>query len=226
MLFPPRCGGCDKLGERWCTECQQKLAPVPGPVCEICGEPQSQIGICQDCNSARPAFKALRSCFVFKEPLRPALHKLKYRQEIGLGEALAWNVAQYLDVLGWRADCILPIPLSQQRMSERGYNQVGLVAQPLARLMSWEYDPNALKRSRHTRSQVGLSAQQRHENVSGAFWADERFVKGKTILIVDDVATTGATLNSASQALATAGAEKVLALTIAKALQNYGLDHV
>jgi len=226
LLFPPACGGCGRLGARWCADCQQKLTSVPEPICEVCGEPQINHQTCERCRHARPAFAALRSCVVFKEPIRPALHKLKYRREVGLGEALAWNVAVFVDCLGWKADVITPIPLSEQRFAERGYNQVDLIAHPLARLMRWQYLTGALRRSRHTRSQVGLSASERRKNVSGAFWAKSQSVKGKTILLVDDVATTGATLDSASQALLEAGAAKVYALTFAKAIHKYGLDRV
>jgi ComF family protein len=218
LLFPPACGGC--------ADCQQKLIPVPEPVCEVCGEPQISVKTCDRCLTARPAFAALRSCVVFKEPIRPALHKLKYRREVGLGEALAWNVAVFIDKLGWWADAITPIPLSEQRFAERGYNQVDLIAHPLARLMRWQYLPGALRRSRHTRSQVGLSANERRDNVSGAFLAKSQLVTGKTVLLVDDVATTGATLDSASHSLIEAGAVKVYALTFAKAIHKYGLDRV
>lgn len=226
MIFPPLCGGCGKLGTRWCQTCQQELAPLPDPVCEICGEPQPTTGICRKCQVARPAFWALRSCAIFKEPIRPALHRLKYRREVGLGEALAWNAAVFLDQLGWQADSIAPVPLSEQRLAERGYNQVDLIAHPLARLLSWQYLPGVLRRSRHTRSQVGLSANERRENVSGAFLANPRLAKGRNILLMDDVATTGATLEAASRALLEADANKVYAFTYAKALQKHGLDRI
>lgn len=226
MVFPPRCGGCGKLGQRWCADCRRQLTPPPEPLCKICGEPQHVPGICEHCNNTRPAFYALRSCAVFNEPLRPALHKLKYRCDVGLGEALAWDVALYLDTLGWQTDAIVPIPLSQQRMRERGYNQSGLIAHPLSCMMQWKYFPNALQRVRHTRSQVGLSAAERRENVQAAFTADPGLVRNKTILLFDDVATTGATLHVASQALLSAGANRVYALTAAKAVQKYGLDQI
>jgi ComF family protein len=143
-----------------------------------------------------------------------------------LGEALAWDVAIFLDQLGWQADAVIPIPLSDQRLNERGYNQVDLIAHPLARIFSWQYLPRALSRARHTRSQVGLSSSERRQNVSGAFRAQPRFIREKNILLVDDVATTGATLDSASQALLAGGAKKVYALTFAKALQKHGLDQI
>jgi ComF family protein len=159
------------------------------------------------------------------DPLRPALLKLKYHQDIGLGEALAWDLAVYLDGLGWRADVIIPIPLSEQRLSERGYNQVDMIAHPLARLIGWRYEPKALRRSRHTQSQVELTGAERRKNVIGAFTAETRLINGKTILLVDDITTTGATLHSASASLMAVGADKVYALTFAKAMQKYGSDH-
>lgn len=226
LVFPPRCAGCGKLGQRWCADCRRQLTPPPEPLCEICGEPQYFPGICEHCKNTRPAFYALRSCAVFNEPLRPALHKLKYGRDIGLGEALAWDIAVFLDSLGWRAEAIVPIPLSQQRMRERGYNQAGLIAHPLSRIMRWKYLPDALQRIRHTRSQVGLNAAERCENVQAAFTANPGLAQNKTILLFDDIATTGATLHAASQALLSAGAKRVYALAAAKALQKYGLDQI
>lgn len=166
----------------------------------------------------------LRSCFIYTEPVRPALISLKYHRAVGLGEALAWDAACYLDNLGWQADLILPIPLSEQRIAERGYNQVDLITHPLARIVDWKYAPDALKRIRHTHSQVGLNVEARRKNVLGAFEADVRSVTGKTILLMDDVATTGSTLESASYALMEAGASKVYALTFAKAMPKFGFD--
>jgi ComF family protein len=160
------------------------------------------------------------------EPLRPALHRLKYRSDIALGEALAWSLAGFLDGLGWQAELVIPIPLSRQRLQERGYNQVGLIAKPLAQMMRWQYSEEALKRARHTRSQVGLTAAQRRTNTLGAFQAQAPRVQGKTILLIDDVATTGATLSAASASLVSAGARRVYALTMAKALPKYGFDRV
>jgi ComF family protein len=226
LLFPPTCGGCGKLGERWCQACQHKLSPVPEPMCEICGEPQSAPGICKECNDSRPAYRALRSWVVFKDPVQNALHKLKYRRDMGLGDALAPSLAKFVDDLGWKVNVVVPIPLSQQRYAERGYNQVGLVAKPLALIGRWNYAPEALHRVKHTRSQVGLNALERQKNVRGAFSADSHSVKTKSVLLLDDVATTGSTLASAAQTIMDAGAEQVYALTVAKALSRYGLDSI
>ena len=225
LLFPPVCGGCGKAGIRWCDNCQRNLLVVSGPVCDQCGQPQKLAGLCKNCQKLRPAYQALRSWAVFRDPLRPALHKLKYRRDLGLGEVLACSLAEYIETsLRWDIEVVVPVPLSPQRLSERGYNQVALIAQPLAMLERWDYAPKALKRVRHTRSQVGLSIQERKDNVQNAFEANPRLIGGKKILLIDDVATTGATIVSASGSLVDAGARYVYALTAARAISRYGPD--
>lgn len=167
---------------------------------------------------SRPPYQALRSWAVFKDPLRSALHKLKYRRDMGLGDALAIPLARYIQKLNWDVEMLVPIPLSPQRFSERGYNQVALIASPLAKFHGWKYAPNGLQRVKHTRSQVGLKIDQRRENVQDAFRAHSSLIRGKKILLMDDVTTTGATLNSASKTLMEAGAQQVYAITVARAI--------
>ncbi|HEX7474909.1 MAG TPA: ComF family protein [Dehalococcoidales bacterium] len=163
---------------------------------------------------------------VFEGPIRHAVHKLKYRRNMALGDALAQHFAEYVGTLGWPVDLVVPVPLGKERMKERGYNQVGLVATPLAAINHWAYAPKALVRSRETRSQVGLTLAERKVNVSGAFKADAALVSGITILLIDDVATTGATLSACAAALLDAGARSIYGLTLARALPHHGLKSV
>ncbi len=121
---------------------------------------------------------------------------------------------------------IIPIPLGKQRLKDRGYNQVALVAQPLAYHLGLVYAPQALWKSRDTRSQVGLNISQRRENVLNAYQADRSLVNGKSILVMDDVSTTGSTLSSSTEALLAAGARDVYAITIARALEHHSLNRV
>lgn len=217
MLFPPRCGGCGQEGVRWCAQCQKEVKTPRPPLCVRCGT-FSYDEICPACREHPPTFVYLRSWSLFTEPVRPALHRLKYRRDMGLGEALAVPFARFVRSLQWPVDVVIPIPLSAKRYRERGYNQVALFAYPLALHLNLPYLARALKRTRETRSQVGLSAKERRENVQGAFMAEGKWLKGKTVLLVDDVATTGSTLSSAAQALLSAGANAVYAVTLARAI--------
>ena len=151
---------------------------------------------------------------------------MKYRRNIGFGESIAIQMTDFVMSLQWPIDVLIPVPLGKKRLKERGYNQVALVARPLAYQLGFSYEPNALKKTRETRSQVGLSVSQRSENVQDAYQADSRVVKGKSVLIMDDVATTGSTLSACTAALLSAGAQEVYVLTIARALPHHGLDRV
>jgi ComF family protein len=143
---------------------------------------------------------------------------LKYRRDIGLGEALARPLVKYYRTLKWQIDLVVPIPLGDRRRAKRGYNQVALLAYPFALSLGIPYRPNALRRVRDTRSQVGLSFQERQINVQGAFRSQANLVQGKNVLVMDDVTTTGATIRAGSVALVEMGARKVYGLTLARAV--------
>ncbi|WKZ37950.1 MAG: ComF family protein [Anaerolineales bacterium] len=153
------------------------------------------------------------------------MHKLKYRRDVSMGDSLASQMVPFVKDLKWQIDLLVPIPLGKQRFKERGYNQVGMIAKPLALALSIRYAPNELMRRKETRSQVGLSRVERRENLRNAFQAGMG-VSGKTVLVMDDVSTTGSTLSSGAEALYSCGANDVYALTVARALPRHGLRHV
>ena len=168
----------------------------------------------------------MRSWAVFYSPVQNALHTLKYRRNIGLGESFAAEMAKFFRTLPWSVDIFIPVPLGKKRLKERGYNQVALVARPLAYEIGVEYSARALWKARETRSQVGLSVSKRRENVHNAYQADPKVVKHKSVVLMDDVATTGSTILSCTDALLSAGAKDVYAITIARALSHHGLTRV
>jgi competence protein ComFC len=222
-LFPPVCAGCKRAGFRWCPDCRRQVKLVPEPVCRACGHPIDHPGLCQSCQYSLPPYNALRSWAVFEGPIRQAIHDLKYRRNVALGDVLARHLVKYVTTLDWQVDMVVPVPLGRQRMKERGYNQAGLLAKPVSFYQHWDYSPQVLLRIRETRTQVGLSEMERRQNMTGAFRADPARVSGKVVLLMDDVATTGATLVACSKALGDAGAKAVYALTLAKALPHHGL---
>jgi len=168
----------------------------------------------------------MRSWAVFDSPIQNGLHTMKYRRNIGLGESIAIQMVDFVRSLRWPIEIMMPVPLGKNRLKERGYNQVGLVARPLAYRLGLRYEPDSVRKIRETRSQVGLTVSQRRENVQEAYQADPQVVKRKSILIMDDVATTGSTISACTEALLSAGAQDIYVLTIARALPHHGLDRV
>lgn len=217
-VFPPRCAGCDRPGVRWCCECQGSVRRLHEPLCPVCGMPRSVGMICGVCRETPPHFQALRSWGIFDGSLRMVLHRLKYRRDIALGQSLADNMKPAFQAMQWPVDLVAPIPLGKKRLKERGYNQAALIARPLALALDLEYSSNTLMRWRETHSQVGLSREQRRENVNGVFKVNPEAARGRRILLIDDVATTGSTLSSAAEALMSAGAVQVYAFTAARAV--------
>ena len=223
-IFPPACGGCGKPGTRWCAECRQTIEKVAEPVCQICGDPGQNEDLCPDCRASRPEYIKLRSAAMFAGPLRAALHRLKYERDAGLGEPLSKHLIELYNQDKWDIDLVVPTPLSARRARERGYNQSSMLARPFAWAIQKPYHPAALRRTRETRSQVGLSAAERRKNVESSFTALPETVRGKTVLIIDDVMTTGSTINACAQALRTAGATGVYGLTLARAALHTHTD--
>lgn len=224
-VYPPYCGGCGQFGDRWCSHCQTSIEALPAEICPTCGNPHPGGNLCSRCAEDPPAYHQLRSAVIFKGPVRNAIHRLKYDRDMGIGEALSKHLIQFVENFNWPLDCVTSVPLSNAHLMERGYNQSNLLARPLALAMQIPFMPQALKRTRETRSQVGLSAKERDINVRDAFWANGNLVKNKTVVVIDDVTTTGSTIRACASALHAAGALSVYGLTLARAvLQDFSPD--
>lgn len=219
-LYPPNCGGCGKPGRRWCPDCQQSTEIITPPFCSKCGQTQEDVGLCVRCRYTTQHYTALRSWAVFRDGLRKAIHRLKYRRDMSLGEILSRPLIHCLETYAWHIDIVIPVPLGLARLAERGYNQSALLARPFALGAELAYYPQALRRIRETQSQVGLSMEERRLNVDGAFQANKSLAEGHNILIIDDVATSGATIDACAVALLNAGANEVYGLTLARAVRH------
>ncbi len=219
FLFPPRCVSCGRWGHRLCPECRARIAWLGPPLCARCGSPLGTLRAASHTCVHEPGLKAVRSAALFDGPMRDALHALKYRRDLGLAEVLAGFLLHVWQPLGWRVEVIVPIPLGAQRARERGYNQAALIADAFGERIAVPVCEKWLMRSRETASQVGLSLVERHSNVAGAFSAQE--VNRRRILLLDDVCTTGATLEAGAHALREAGAQAVFALTVARAASPF-----
>lgn len=221
LIFPPVCAGCGSAGSNFCPRCAQAVQPVPPPVCARCGRPLPGAGaLCAACHglSTSPLHLS-RAAALHTHPLRQAIHALKYEDRPELAVSLArYLVAVFAqppwDALAASLDAVTPVPLHAQRLAERGYNQSERLAAAFCAATGLALEPDWLARSRETRQQVGLDAAQRQVNVAGAFVASPA-VAGRTLLLIDDVFTTGATLRACAAAALDQGARAVYGLTLA-----------
>ena len=163
-------------------------------------------------------FTKLRSWAIYEGPIREALINMKFHQDFGISEFLGSQLCQLLSDLAWKFDMIIPVPLNPFRQKQRGYNQSYRLALPISLQFQLPIVEKALFRIRNTTSQAELSRELRLTNLIDAFEADSRKVNKKTILLVDDIATTSSTINACSTALLARGADKVYGLTAARTL--------
>ncbi len=216
-LFPPRCVECGEVGYRVCPGCWSQMAVLPQTRCPRCAHPlPSPRRSCIHCQHTRWLLDRVVALRPYEGPWRRAIQALKYRRDRGLALLFVREAFQVLRILNWPISCIIPIPLDRHRKRERGYNQVDLWARRLARALGRPYRPQALLRVRPTASQVGLTREERWKNVQGAFQAFPQRVQGCRVLLVDDVLTTGATMNEAAHALLQAGAIAVYGFVLAR----------
>jgi len=219
ILFPPLCLACGRVCEEegvFCEGCGGDAETLPEPRCARCAEP-GPLPLCPRCCSRPPAFSQAFAPFSHEGAVARAIHLFKYEDRPELARplaALAWRAAT--DFLEQAPSWVCALPLHLQRYRERRYDQAELLARELARLTKRTHRPRLLHRHRETRRQVGLSESEREANVAGAFQATAE-VRGRSLLLVDDVFTTGATARAASQALLEAGATEVQVFTLARA---------
>jgi ComF family protein len=216
-LFPPRCAGCKRLGTHWCNDCNANARRIVEPYCHVCGFPLQATQDCPICKHQRFAFDAARSWARYEGNLRQAILSLKHRRNELLAAQLSRSLTGALEA-DWRIDLIVPVPLAPQRLAERGYNQADMLAAGLSASFAHPVANSALSRQHETLPQVGLNPGQRRKNLRGAFIADRSLVEGRNILVLDDIMTTGATLDAAAHALKHARAANVYALSLARTM--------
>lgn len=220
LLFPPLCVQCRRSGSVLCALCVMAIPWLQPPLCGLCGLPQLAGQACRRCFYHPLQLSGLRAISGYQEPLRSSIHALKYNGNTRLGEPLGTLLAQAYQRYQLEVDLIMPVPLHKERLRQRGYNQAELLAQSCAHSLQIPVHTTLLQRSKTTSTQVALSALQRRENLRGAFYCDAasttKSVLKRKILIIDDVSTTGATLEACAAPLFAAGAQEVWGLVLAR----------
>lgn len=229
LLFPPQCLNCDArvpTHGTLCLPCWQQIQFISDPMCECCGLPfDYDIGshaLCASCLHIRPLYGRARAAFRYDEHSRRLITRFKYSDQTQLAKIYGvWLVKAGGELLA-QTDIIIPVPLHYWRFLHRRFNQSALLAHIIAKKTEIKYLPNTLKRTRHTTQQTGLTRKQRETNVKGAFTINKRYayrIKGKNILLIDDVMTTGSTIEQCTKALLKAGAAQVNVLTLARTVR-------
>ena len=220
-FFPRRCVGCGRLGGFLCPECFGKLPRLSPPLCPNCGRPQASGIVCPDCWQRQTEIDGIRSLFRFDEIIRKAIHQLKYRNLKAISPCLAELLADYLRSNPLPGEVLICVPLHSRRLRERGYNQSNLLARELGERIDLPVIDNCLIRVKQAQPQVrAVDVEERRRNVADAFVCRDERVSGRQIILVDDVCTSGATLESCAVALKNKGATSVWGLTLAREIYN------
>jgi len=228
LLYPPRCLLCDRPGHEGmdlCNHCYQFL-PFNQTACVVCALPlppeTSEGAVCGRCQKKAPYYDEAFSVFSYQQPMVWLIQQLKFNEKLAqarlLGELLA--ASDCIERMQVDGDiCILPVPLFKKRLSQRGFNQSIELARALSKKTSWVMELHRVQRVRDTSAQTGLDAKARRKNIRSAFAMIEPLPQ-KHVVIVDDVVTTGSTVNELSRVLKKSGVERVTVLSLARAPLN------
>lgn len=224
LVFPPACPLCLQTLPQgsaltFCATCLASTKPLSGACCSLCSLPfpasENSSHLCGRCLSKTPPYRRVFAYGHYDGMLRKAIHQFKFNGKVGIDRYLAGLIDQCLTP-DLEIDLVVPVPLHVSSLKKRGYNQALLLARELSRLRPWRVETKLLKKTISTPPQHDLSAEQRARNLRGAFEV-VRPLAGETVLLVDDVMTTGATVDVCSSALLQAGARDVFVVVVARA---------
>ncbi|MBQ8804726.1 MAG: ComF family protein [Tyzzerella sp.] len=219
VLYPQTCYFCGKICRTpICKDCLKKVTYIKEPRCKKCGKPvrYAEQEYCQDCKKRETAFEQGKSIWLHKGPVTWSIYQFKYHNRRIFGEFYAKELWRLYgkNLKNWNIDVIVPVPLHWKRKRVRGYNQAEIIAHHLGRLSGIPVNAKAVQRVRYTRPQKELNDKERKKNLKEAFQITKHWKKVPHVLIVDDIYTTGNTIDAAARVLRQNGAEKIWFLTI------------
>ncbi len=217
LLFPQKCVGCGEEGTLLCYSCRRTLARITYPICPKCGRPQTSDILCPTCIGWQSSIDGIRSPLKFEGVAREAIHQLKYKNLRTFAGTLANLMGDYLQQNPLPAQVLVPVPLHSKRLRERGYNQSELLAQELGKLTKLPVENSCLIRTKYILPQaLTRSVDERRRNVKQAFLCINTKLQNKQVLLIDDVSTSGATLDACASALKSTGVSSVWGLALAR----------
>lgn len=215
LVLPISCAVCDTEGHYLCPDCEPKLPRLERPYCTRCAD-RGREPLCDVCAASPPAIDGIRAPYLFEGIVREMAYDLKYRNIRAAAPDLARLLADFLKSNRVPGDVLVPVPLHRSAERRRGYNQSQLLARELAKLTGLPLVGRALRRTRDTEPQVSMdSLNQRRTNIDGAFECVDG-LPGRTVLLIDDVVTTGSTMSACAEALKASGAASVWGLALAR----------
>lgn len=221
LLWPEVCPFCGRVYQKGvCPACEIKVKKlmIRQPYCMKCGKPlrREEQEYCYDCENTKHYFDRGRALWVHKIPVSHSIYQFKYHNQREFGKYYADEMFRKFEyvIREWKPDLIIPIPLHNRRRRKRGYNQTMLIAVRLGKLMHIPVSEKILKRVRYTNPQKKLDHTTRKKNLSNAFSVENMTSDVKNVLLIDDIYTTGNTINEAARRLKAAGVEKVYFLTV------------
>jgi len=216
LIFPPRCLNCNRLGQFVCNDCLGKIIKIKNQGCPICHKKTEGGRLCRSCRSKNKLTGVIAYGYFHDPILKKIIHQYKYEGISAAGEEIASLLVEVVKANGIRFDVIAYAPVSRRRFNERGYNQAEILAKHLSKYFGKPFF-REISKIKHTPTQVGLKRKDRIHNLEGTIVVKNgEVLKGKRIIIIDDVLTTGATLNECARALRQAGARQVWGVVLAK----------
>lgn len=219
LLYPERCIFCNDIcKEGICSKCKEKVHPITEPRCKKCGKPvqYEEQEFCYDCRNRNFHYEQGRSLWLHEGLVKKSIYGFKYKNRRVYAKVYAREMMeQFLELLKiWKIDVIVPVPLHKKRYRKRGYNQAFLLADEISKITGIQTDEELVVRKRDTDPQKEFGNKDRKKNLKGAFEVTKRGIKNRRILIVDDIYTTGSTIDEIAEILKKAGAGDIFFLTI------------
>jgi ComF family protein len=221
VIFPPRCPFCDCVlypGHLVCEKCRAKVKPLKEPVCARCGKPlySERIEYCGDCAKKHHIYRQGKAVYAYEGSVKNSMYRFKYNNRREYADCYAIDAAANWGawIARLRVDAIVPIPMYGPKKRRRGYNQAEVFARALGREVNVPVDAHLVRRVKNTRPMKELSEHARHENLKNAFQSDTIIVEYNRVLLVDDIYTTGSTMDAVADVLTAAGVQQIYFICI------------
>ena len=218
LVYPLHCGGCGTNGHILCNYCVDSFLFVEDEsACPICGMPVGIRSICGKCVSEKNLLQEGLYGFYYENRLRDAIHSFKFSGRKDVGKRLVGLVEKKITAFSVKFDCVIPLPVTEKRLRERGFNQSFILAEEISRMTGKPVYHSILRKAKETKDQYSLSKDERKKNIKGAFsLSNDASLEGKKVLLVDDLYTTGQTAKEAARTLVRGKAESIVFFALAR----------